>query len=67
MAEGQTILKPVIIEGYIRKKVSLFDGRGRLVGQKSAANITSDFLLLLTHKVGFKSLLTIHLILGSSK
>ena len=47
MAEGQTILKPVIIEGYIRKKVSLFDGRGRLVGQKSAASIASDILLLL--------------------
>ena len=43
MAEGQTILAPVIIEGYIRKKVSVFDGRGRFVGQKSAASIDSDF------------------------
>ena len=42
MAEGQTILAPVVIEGYTRKKVSLFDGRGRLVGQKSATSIASD-------------------------
>ena len=50
MAEGQTILKPVIIEGYIRKKVSLFDGRGRLVAQKTLPVLLQIFDFYLVKK-----------------